>query len=63
MKTTKYVIQNSKGEFYWRGDVLSIYGFHQDFNEAFLFKTRQRAESRMRLFDNCIVREVELKLI
>ena len=63
MKTMRYVIQNDKGEFYWKGNVSSSYGFRKDFNEVFLFKTKQGAESRKRLFDNCIIREVELKLI
>jgi len=63
MEETRYVIQNNKGEFYWKGDTSSLYGFDKKFDKAFLFKSRQGAELRMRIFPNCTIMEVELKLI
>lgn len=63
MKTIRYVIQNSKGEFYWKGETSSLHGFDKKFDKAFLFKTKQGAEVRMRIFPNCTIMEVELKLI
>ena len=63
MSATRYVIQNNKGEFYWKGETSSLYGFDKKFDRAFLFKSRQGAELRMRIFPNCTIMEVELKLI
>lgn len=63
MEAIRYVIQNNKGEFYWKGDTSSLYAFDKKFDRAFLFKSRQGAEARMRIFPNCTIREVELKLI
>ena len=63
MKATRYVIQNNSGEFYWKGDTSSLYGFDKNFDKAFLFKSKKGAELRMRIFPNCTIMEVELKLI
>ena len=63
MKATRYVIRNSNGEFYWKGETSSLYGFDKKFDKAFLFKSKQGAELRMRIFPNCTIMEVELKLI
>ena len=63
MNATRYVIQNNKGEFYWKGETSSLYGFDKKFDRAFLFKSRQVAELRMKIFPNCTIMEVELKLI
>ena len=63
MITTRYVIQNNRGEFYWKGDTSSLHGFDKNFDKSFLFKSKQGAERRMRIFPNCTIKEVELKLI
>jgi hypothetical protein len=63
MKAIRYVIQNNNGEFYWKGDITSLYGFDKNFDKAFLFKSKLAAELRMRIFPNCTIKEVELKLI
>ena len=63
MKATRYVILNNKGEFYWKGDTTSLYGFDKNFDKSFLFKSKQGAELRMRIFPNCTIKEVEIKLI
>lgn len=63
MNATRYVIQNNKGEFYCKGETSSLYGFDKKFDRAFLFKSRQGAELRMRIFPNCTIMEVEIKLI
>ena len=63
MEAIRYVIQNNKGEFYWKGETSSLYGFDKKFDRAFLFKSRKGAELRMNIFPNCTIMEVELKLI
>lgn len=42
----KYVLQREDGAFYYKGSGSSIYGYSQDFSEAFLFKTELGAKSR-----------------
>ena len=62
MKATRYVIVNDKGEFYFKGETSSLYGFTPDFNDAFLFKTIQGAEKRRKLFKDSTIMEVEITL-
>ena len=48
--TTKYVLQNSDGEFYWKDkSVSSRYGFTEDFDKAFLFDSEKGAKTRLYL--------------
>ena len=63
MKATRYLIQNKNGEFYWKGETSALYGCDTNFDKAFLFKSKKGAELRMRIFPNCTIMEVELKLI
>ena len=46
--TTKYVLQNADGEFYWKDkSVSSRYGFTEDFDKAYLFDSEKGAKSRL----------------
>ena len=48
--TTKYVLQNSDGEFYWKDkSVSSRYGFTEDFGKAYLFDSEKGAKTRLYL--------------
>ena len=62
MKATRYVIVNDKGEFYYKGETSSLYGFTPVFSDVFLFKTTQGAEKRRKLFKNTTIMEVEIIL-
>lgn len=62
MTATRYVIVNDKGEFYFKGETSSLYGFTPAFNDAFLFKTTQGAEKRKKLFKDSTIMEVEITL-
>ena len=46
--TTKYVLRNSDGQFYWKDkSVSSRWGFDNDFNKAYLFDSEKGAKSRL----------------
>ena len=45
--TTKYVIQRADGQFYYRKNVSSAWGFTEDFNKASLFESEKGAKSRL----------------
>lgn len=65
MENYKFVIQNEFGQFYWKGNTSSLYGFKDDFNEAYLFKSEMSAKQRIKSLNvsNCVVRTVKLELI
>ena len=45
--TTKYVIQRADGQFYYRKNVSSAWGFTEDFGKASLFESEKGAKSRL----------------
>lgn len=48
--TTKYVLQNSDGQFYWKDkSVSSRYGFTDDFGKAYIFDSEKGAKTRLYL--------------
>ena len=48
--TTKYVLRNSDGQFYWKDkSVSSRWGFDDDFNKAYLFDSEKGAKSRLNI--------------
>lgn len=50
MKTRKmYILQRSDGKFYWKGNTSSMWGYKENFEDAFLFKTKSGALSRSKL--------------
>ena len=66
MTRTMYVLQNPiDGKFYWKKEGSSFHGIDGTFDEAFLFKTKQGAESRRRIpkYSKCVVKEVIIKLV
>ena len=62
--TTKYVLQNSDGEFYWKDkSVSSRYGFTEDFGKAYLFDSEKGAKTRLYLAgENGVIRPVIIGL-
>lgn len=61
-----YVLQSEDGKFYWKSDTASsCHRLEESFEKAFLFKSKKGAESRRKLpcYRNCVIREVELKLL
>jgi hypothetical protein len=62
--TTKYVLQNSDGEFYWKDkSVSSRYGFTEDFSKAYIFDSEKGAKTRLYLAgENGVVRPVIIGL-
>lgn len=65
MKRVMYVLQNEDGRFYWKSDsIYTMHGLNKDFENAYLFKTRNEAEQIKTLprFQKCAIREVEFKL-
>lgn len=66
MKRIMYVLQDEDGRFYWKNEnTSSSHGLKEGFENAYLFKTKKGAESRTKIpcYSDCIIREVELKLI
>ena len=48
MEMTKYVLQNAKGQFYWkRKGTSSSWGFTKDFYKAYIFDSEKGAKSRL----------------
>jgi len=62
--TTKYVLQNSDGEFYWKDkSVSSRYGFTEDFGKAYIFDSEKGAKTRLYLAgENGVIRPVIIGL-
>lgn len=62
---TKYVIQREDGQFYYKGQASSSYGFTDDFSKAFLFATERGAEGRLRCSGNLKseIRKVNITLV
>jgi hypothetical protein len=62
--TTKYVLQNSDGEFYWKDkSVSSRYGFTEDFSKAYIFDSEKGAKTRLYLAgENGVIRPVIIGL-
>ena len=65
MVTYKYVIINDCGQFYWKGNVSSLYGFKDDFDDAYLFKTEKSANQRIKSLNtpNLKVGKVKVEFI
>ena len=66
MERIMYVLQSEDDEFYWKSDgVTSMHGLDKDFENAYLFKTKQSAEQIKKLpcYFKCTIKEVELKLV
>lgn len=66
MTRIMYVLQDPiDGKFYWKKEGSSFHGIGGTFDEAFLFKTKQGAESRRRIpkYSKCVVKEVIIKLV
>ena len=61
---TKYVLQNSDGEFYWKDkSVSSRYGFTEDFSKAYIFDSEKGAKTRLYLAgENGVIRPVIIGL-
>ena len=62
--TTKYVLQNSDGQFYWKDkSVSSRYGFTEDFSKAYIFDSEKGAKTRLYLAgENGVIRPVIIGL-
>lgn len=63
MKRTMYILQREDGKFYWKGDGSSRWGYVDDFENAYLFKSEKNAKSRMGYGCDqmqCAVREVSV---
>jgi hypothetical protein len=61
-----YVLQDEEGKFYWKNEnTSSSHGLKEGFENAYLFKTRKGAEQRRKLpcYSNCVIKEVEIKLV
>ena len=66
MERKMYVLQSEDGKFYWKNEnTSSSHRLVEGFENAFLFKTKKSAELRKKLpcYSDCIIREVEIKLI
>lgn len=66
MKRIMYVLQSEDGKFYWKNEnTSSSHGLKEGFENAYLFKTKKGAELRKKLpcYSDCIIREVEIKLL
>lgn len=65
MEMYRYVIQKTDGRFYWKGNVSSLWGLKESFDDAYLFKTESSAKQRMKSanLQNCKVRKVKIELL
>ena len=62
--TTKYVIQRADGQFYYRKNVSSAWGFTEDFNKASLFESEKGAKSRLDIAgEGARIRKVAVGLV
>jgi hypothetical protein len=63
--TTKYVLQNADGQFYWKDkSVSSLYGFTDDFGKAYIFDSEKGAKTRLYLAgDGGVIRPVVVGLL
>lgn len=65
MERTMYVIKREDGTFYWRGNESSSHYGWRYFDEAYLFRTKKGAESRMFTSKHlkCEVKKVKITLV
>ena len=65
MEYYRYVIQNANGQFYWKGNVSSMWGLRDNLEDAYLFKTESSARTRIKTanMQNCTVRKIKIELV
>lgn len=65
MEIYRYVIQKDNGQFYWKGNVSSLWGLTDYFDDAYIFKTESSAKQRIKTanLQNCTVRKVKIELL